>query len=313
MRQDRHVVGAGIIAAMLVAALPLRAQTVEDHGHPFGASGTWTLLKDWTFGNARPDATIHNKSELDKEFYYRYIYDHGRLDGLPTYWSYHRDYPEGDPRSLHVFSARELTLKARVPPGGGARPRGIESGMLRAKYPVTPGMYIEMRARLPYGIGTWPAFWLGAGVQKADGTFSATPWPPEIDIFEFMNWQNRPRTMTMMGNVQTSGHPEKYGRPHDMFTLFKHSEYTPNIDFSKDFHVFALDWEDSKPIWLLDGRKIKQTYYEWNAPPAHILVTNQLGMTLPNADLHDMLTGAHDWDYAIDYIRVWRKSRTKEP
>ncbi len=306
MRQYGHVTSAVVLAGLLAAGFA-RGAFEDAHNRPVGASGDWTLLKDWTFGRSRADATIRNKSDLDREFYYRYIYDAGKLDGLPVYWSYHRDYPETDPHSLHIFSADALTLKARIPEGGGPRPRGIESGMLRAKFPVTPGMYIEMRARLPRGVGTWPAFWLGAGVQNADGTFSATPWPPEIDIFEFMNWQNRPRTLVMTGNVQVGGHPEKYGQPHDLFTVFKHSEYTPGVDFSKDFHVFALDWRENEPVWLLDGREVKQTHYEWRAPAAHILVTNQLGMTFPNVDLHEMIGGDHDWDYSIDYIRVWRR------
>ncbi len=109
----------------------------------------------------------------------------------------------------------------------------------------------------------------------------------------------------MTDNVQVDGRPDKYGRPRNLSTLFKHSEYTSGIDFSKDFRIFALDWRENETVWLLDGREVKQTHYEWHAPPAHILVTNQLGMMFPNVDLHDMISGEHDWDYSIDYIRVW--------
>jgi len=157
---------------------------------------------------------------------YRYIYAGGKLDGIPTYWTYHRDYPEGDARSLHVFGDDTLTLKARIPVGGGLWPRGIESGILRAKLPITPSMYVEMRAKLPYGLGSWPAFWLNAGVQYDNGTFSELPWPPEIDIFEFFNWQGRNQTRVMTGNVQTHGKPERFGSPHDIWTKFVKGEYT---------------------------------------------------------------------------------------
>lgn len=274
---------------------------------PYGQRGNYQLLKDWSFGNNRSDATIRNRTDLDKEFYYRYIYSGGTLDMLPTYWSYHRDYSESDPRSLHVFGAGTLTLKGRIPKGGGLFQRGIESGMLRAKLPITPGMYIEMRAKLPTGLGAWPAFWLNPGVQFDDGSFSNLPWPPEIDIFEFFNWKGRSRTTVLSGNTQSNGKPEKYGNPHDLWTKFTNSEYAPGIDFSNEFHVFALDWRKDRPIWVLDGMPIKQTYYEWHAPPAHLLITNQIGMTF--SDLTGMVANESQWDYEIDYIRVWRDTR----
>ena len=304
-RQIRNGAAIVLVLVMAVACTALRAAQAESP-QPFKQPGQFTLVKDWTFGRSRSDATVRNREELDHEFYYRYIYDGGKLDGLPTYWSYHRDYPDGDPRSLHVLGDRTLTLKGRIPPGGGLWPRGIESGMLRAKIPVTPGMYIEMRAKLPYGLGAWPAFWLNSGVENADGTFSALGWPPEIDIFEFFNWQGRDRTRVLTGNVQTNGQPEKYGHPHDLWTVFKKGEYNPGIDFSSDFHVFALDWRNDAPVWLLDGKPIKQTYYEWHAPAAHILITDQIGMVLPGVNLLGMTADESQWDYVIDYLRVWQ-------
>ena len=292
-------------ALLLLASLLPVSGCMAAAAQPYGQSGSFKLLKDWTFGRNRPDATVRTKQDLDRDFYYRYIFAGGNLDNITTYWSYHRDYPDGDPRSLHVFTDRSLILKGRIPPNGGLHPRGIESGMLRAKFPVTPGMYVEMRARLTYGIGAWPAFWLEPGVQHDNNTFSALPWPPEIDIFEFFNWQGRPRTRIMTGNIQVDHKPESFGNPHDLWTEFKKGEYAPGVDFSEDFHVFALDWRENQPIWLLDGKPIKQTSYEWKAPPAHILVTNQIGIAF--GDMKDMKADEAQWDYVIDYIRVWQQ------
>jgi hypothetical protein len=282
--------------------------------HPAGQQGEFELVKDWTFGRTREDATVTTRAALDRDFYYRYIYENGKLDGLKEYWSYHRDYPDGDARSLHVFDDCTLTLKGRIPRGGGLRPRGIESGLLRAKLPVTEGMYVEMRAKLPYGVGAWPAFWLNPGVQYDDGKFSELPWPPEIDIFEFFNWQGRERTRVMTGHVQVHKTPDRYGPPRDEWTLFKNNEYIPGIDFSAGFHVFALDWVKDRPIWLLDGKPIKQTYYRWPvAVPAHILVTNAIGIELKGVDMRDMKADEAQWDYVIDYIRVWRRKPQAPP
>ena len=295
-----------LLGATAAAIAP--AIAYADPTRPVGGTGDFKVIADWTFGVGRPGATISDMGALAKQFRFRYIYDGGKLDGLPTYWSKHRDYPAGDPRSLHVFTAEALVLKARIPPGGGVHPGGIESGMLRALLPVTPGMYVEMRAKLPRGLGVWPAFWLNPGVEYPDGTFSATPWPPEIDIFEFFVWQGRTKPKAMSMHVQTDGHPDRYGNPHDVFTLAGHDGYAPGVDFSADYHVFALDWQQGRPIWVVDGRPVQQTVYEWNAPPAHILVTSQIGMTLKGVDLTGMEANPSDWDYSVDYLRVWQRT-----
>jgi hypothetical protein len=275
---------------------------------PTGLSGPHKLLANWTFGSTSPDATVRDKAQLDRAFRYRFIYDNGHLDRLPNCWSVFRDYPAGDPRALHVFLDDALVLKSRVPPGGGLHPGGVDSGMLRALLPVTPGMVVEMHAKLPHGLGTWPAFWLNPGVEYPDGRFSATPWPPEIDIFEFFEWQHRDRPRWMECHVQTAGDPAKYGNPRDLFSLFGPHGYDPGFDFSADFHTFALDWQADAPIWMLDGRRIKQTRYVWNAPPAHILVTNQIGMQLKGVDLSGMTIDERAWDYTVKWLRVWRRA-----
>lgn len=265
-------------------------------------------MADWTFGRDRAGATVRTMDELRRAFFFRYIYDGGKLDGLPNYWSVHRDYPEGDPRSLHVFAEDCLVLKGRVPPGGGMRPGGIESGILRAKLPVTPGMYVEMRAKLPHGLGVWPAFWLNAGVENPDGSFSDLHWPPEIDIFEFFVWQGRTRPLGMTGYVQSGGDPARYGNPEDITTRFTRGEYWPGIDFSASWNVFALDWREDAPIWMLNGEAIKQTRYKWPGPPAHILVTNQIGMALKGTNMAGMTDGGDGWDYSVDYLRVFQRT-----
>lgn len=292
--------------APAVADLPYITTTMSPKNHAVPYGQEWELVKDWTFGNKRPDATIRNKSELDREFYYRYIYENAKLDKLSTYWSYHRDYPEGDPRSLHVFGDDTLTLKGRIPKNGGLRMGGIESGMLRAKIPFVPGMYVEMRCKVTRGIGSWPNFWINSGIQYDDGTFSKLPWPPEIDIFEFFGFWNNTKAAQFESNVQVNGQPDQYGPPRDIFTAFKNGHYSPGMNFSEEFHVFALDWIEDRPIWLLDGHPIKQTFYKWPGPAAHILICNSLGIEFAKDDMKAMTADESNWDFVIDYVRVWK-------
>ncbi len=269
--------------------------------------GDRTLVADYTFGRTRPDATIRTMAQLAVAFRFRYIYDDAKLDTLPSYWSLHRDYPEGDPRSLHVFTEDRLVLKGRVPPGGGLHTGGLESGMLRALLPFTPGMMVELRARLPRGLGVWPAFWLNPGVETADGHFSALPWPPEIDIFEFYVWQGRTEPRILETAVHPGPDTEGFGPPHDIGAV-QGGRFEPGYSFADDFHVFALDWVRDKPIWLLDGKPIRQMAFQWNAPPAHILITNQIGMNLRGVDLTGMQAIPSNWDFTLDYLRVWRRA-----
>ncbi|MGC1304239.1 MAG: family 16 glycosylhydrolase [Caulobacteraceae bacterium] len=304
MRRREFTFGAGALG-MAGAFGPGAAEAADPT--PYQGQGRFQLVKDWTFGRSAPGTTVRNMADLRKSFFFRYIYNSGKLDRLDHEWSRHADYPENDPRSLHVFQPDALVLKARIPPGGGLRPGGIESGILRAKLPVTPGMYVEMRAKLPRGLGVWPAFWLNPGVESDDGHFSALPWPPEIDIFEFFVWQGRDRPRIMESHIQENGDPHKFGDPHDLFTTYKDGKLDTGVDYSADYHTFALDWVKDKPIWVVDGRKVKQTYYEWPAPPAHILVSNQIGMTLQGVDLTGMQANTDDWDYSVQYLRVWQR------
>ncbi|MDG1145127.1 MAG: glycoside hydrolase family 16 protein, partial [Flavobacteriales bacterium] len=64
------------------------------------------------------------------------------------------------------------------------------SARLNSKFSFTYGK-VEVRAKLPYGVGTWPAIWtLGKNIIEPGGywtnSFGTTSWPTcgEIDIME---------------------------------------------------------------------------------------------------------------------------------
>jgi hypothetical protein len=96
---------------------------------------------------------------------------------------------------------------------------------------------IDIRARLPKGQGLWPALWmLGNNISQP-----GYGWPAcgEIDIMELLG-QN----------------PQKvYGTVHwgiaGQASTHIGGNYTGG-DFSSSFHVFSLQWDDSKLIFLVD-------------------------------------------------------------
>jgi hypothetical protein len=76
----------GLLAAAGMSVLASSA-VAESEVQPVNATGSFHLIKDWTFGARRSTATVHDMNELRTQFRFRYIYDHGHLDTLPNYWS----------------------------------------------------------------------------------------------------------------------------------------------------------------------------------------------------------------------------------
>jgi beta-glucanase (GH16 family) len=104
----------------------------------------------------------------------------------------------------------------------------------------------EVRAKLPFGQGLWPAIWMmPADYEKYGG------WPScgEIDIAEMVG----SKPSTVYGTLH-------YGLPWKNtgsgFSL------PPGQKFADDFHVFALEWIPGRMTWFLDGVPYS-TQTEW--------------------------------------------------
>jgi len=106
---------------------------------------------------------------------------------------------------------------------------------------------IEVRAKLPSGVGTWPAIWmLGKNINE-DGAywdnlgFGTAPWPDcgEIDIME--HWGSN------QNFVQSAIHtPSSYGA-----TVNHGGQVIPTA--SSDYHVYALDWNSERLEFSVDS------------------------------------------------------------
>lgn len=85
---------------------------------------------------------------------------------------------------------------------------------------------IEVRAKLPSGVGTWPAIWM----LPTDWEYGNWPNSGEIDIMEHVGKD--------AGNVHFSIHTASYN--HSIGTQ-KTSKYTLTTAMS-DFHIYRVDW-----------------------------------------------------------------------
>lgn len=105
----------------------------------------------------------------------------------------------------------------------------------------TAWMYgrIEARAKLPKGVGTWPAVWmLGKNI-------STVGWPRggEIDIMEHVGFDE--------GVVHGTVHTEAYN--HNKKTQKGNQLNVKNV--TTDFHLYAIEWSTDRIDFFVDDQK----------------------------------------------------------
>lgn len=104
---------------------------------------------------------------------------------------------------------------------------------------------IVSRIKLPKGNGIWPAFWtLGANIDENGGD---TKWPEcgEIDILELYGTKSN-------AVVEANAHFANSQNNHENMGA-KDFHLKQGI-FADGFHEFALEWNETKLIWSLDGQ-----------------------------------------------------------
>ncbi|MCU0442996.1 MAG: family 16 glycosylhydrolase [Bacteroidia bacterium] len=176
------------------------------------------------------------------------------------------------------------------------------SARLNSKFAFAYGR-VEFRAKLPTGIGTWPAVWmLGKNIDE-DGAywdnlgFGNTPWPAcgEIDIME--HWGHNQNYVTSA--IHT---PSSFGN-------------TVNVGgqtistASTAFHVYAVEWSPSQIVFSVDST-IHYTYNPsqksastWPFDAAHYLIIN---IAIQPSIAASFTQSALE----IDYIRVYQERST---
>lgn len=98
---------------------------------------------------------------------------------------------------------------------------------------------IEVMAKLPKGVGTWPAIWmLGENIDKAG-------WPRcgELDIMEHVGYEE--------GIVHGTVHTEAYN--HAKGTQKGGKVTVPNA--TTGFHLYAIEWTDKQIDFFVDSQK----------------------------------------------------------
>jgi beta-glucanase (GH16 family) len=159
----------------------------------------------------------------------------------------------------------------------------------------------EFRAKLPPGLGFWPALWLlGTNI-------SSVGWPAcgEIDIME-----NKGSILTtVQGTIHYSDALNNHQQSTGHF-------YSANNGTVTNFHNYMLEWRTNQVRWLVDG-VVYETQTNWSsstgpypAPfnmPFFIIMNLAVGgsylgnPSVSNINANTVFPG----DMQVDYVRVW--------
>lgn len=105
----------------------------------------------------------------------------------------------------------------------------------------------EMRAKLPSGQGSWPAFWM----MPTDEVYGTWPRSGEIDILEAVNLKTVAEDGTVEANIHGTLH---YGREWPNNSSSGKAYALPEgMNPADDFHTYAIEWQEGEIRWYVDG------------------------------------------------------------
>ncbi len=236
-------------------------------------------------------------------------FDGNRLD--LTKWEHEVNAQGGGNNELQYYTARQensciedgaLVIKAiKEVYTGPEGTRDYTSARIRTK---NKGDWkygrFEIKAKLPFGKGLWPALWM----LPTDWVYGGWAASGEIDIMELLGHEpNR-----VYGTLHYGG---EYPNNVHTGTSFK----LPSGNFSENFHLFTLEWDTTEFRWYVDGSlySTQNQWYSSNAPsPApfdqkfHLLFNVAVGGNWPGNP--DQTTTFPQMMY-VDYVRVYRRAQ----
>lgn len=155
--------------------------------------------------------------------------------------------------------------------------------------------YVEARAKLPYGTGTWPAIWM----LPTNWEYGGWPASGEIDIMEHVGYDQ--------GIVHGTVHTEAFN--HGIGT--QKGDSIAVGDVHENFHVYAIDWTPEKIDFIVDNevyhtfRNEKKGFEEWPFDkPFHLLLNMAVGGNWGGARGVDTTIWPQRME--VDYVRVYK-------
>lgn len=155
---------------------------------------------------------------------------------------------------------------------------------------------IEVRAKLPSGLGTWPAIWM----LPTEWSYGGWPTSGEIDIMEHVGYEPD----SIYGTV----HTEAYN--HMLGTQRGGQIYAP--DCEEAFHVYAADWTAKGIDFIIDD----QVYHSFSNEgtghkawpfdqPFHLILNIAVGGNWGGKE--GVAEDIWPQRMVVDYVRVYQR------
>jgi beta-glucanase (GH16 family) len=159
---------------------------------------------------------------------------------------------------------------------------------------------MDVRAKLPVQQGVWPAIWM----LPTDWVYGTWPQSGEIDIMEIIGQ----KPSTTHGTIH-------FGQPWPKNRWIGETKVLSKGDFSEEFHVFSVEWEENQIRWYLDDTLFCKrvpadlTPERWPFDQKfHMILNLAIGGEWPGPP--DENTKFPKYMY-VDYVRVYQKNEVK--
>lgn len=257
-------------------------------------SARWNLLEDcWGGGNNEQQCYTARRENITLENGVLVItarQENFTGNAWPAQWA--ATQPDPDAQVTRPFTSGKLTTQGKAA--------------------WTYGRF-EMRARLPQGQGTWPAFWM----MPEDAAYGGWPLSGEIDIMEAVNLGVACPTCELGGENSVLGTLHFGALPPG--NVYRNRETSFPGASDGNFHTYGVIWEQGRFTWTIDGVAFgTMVASEWwtqassapSAPfdrPFHLILNLAIGGNWPESTaLGGVSTASFPKQMEIDWVRVWQ-------
>lgn len=165
--------------------------------------------------------------------------------------------------------------------------------------------YIEIRAKLPTGKGTWPALWM----MPTNSEYGTWPKSGEIDIMETTGYNPN----KILGTIHTGSYNHKLNTQKGGYTSISNS--------TTDFNLYGIEWNEKSIQFKVNGTNFftynyderlntsDTSYMAWPFDKEFFLIMN---IAMGGSMGGEVDVNFEKAEMQIDYVRVYKKVTTDD-